>query len=224
MLVFILKNNINVYFRFIASCEIIIFLFLSDITIIQFYTKRKKSKNMEASTSSSSSKKSDSEKSLQCKICDKIFCKKSILKRHLQTHSEEKNYKCRHCGKAFKQHQGLIQHLRHVHPKETYTCELCNETISNQNYIDHLTFHRKEKRNTCETCGQSFQYKSELKTHLNTHGKSKCEFCDKIFDTEIFDQHVKNCIIKYFKCKFCERTFKWRNHLKRHIKTNHPKK
>ena len=74
-----------------------------------------------------------------CSHCGKSFMSKTLLRRHLRTHTGHKFYKCDHCGKSFTQNNGLQAHLR---------------------------IHTGDKPYRCEHCGRSFTHTSTLQEYL----------------------------------------------------------
>lgn len=146
--------------------------------------------------------------SLQQSIASSVFLQKSRIKiaPKISSGSGEKNsiVRCRDCRdeKIFKSTQGLWSHQRYRHPK----------------------IYKRQ----CEKCLRSFKHYDELKkhrgkTHAHQNNKIKCDFCEKMLQTEFErDNHVKKEHSgRRYQCQFCtyhtEKAKKW----KQHIKTAH---
>ena len=77
--------------------------------------------------SSMAFKKEASEDGNVCKICDKKFRTRVLLKQHGVTHTADKDYECDECGKKFKTSAILYNH-RGVH--NPLQCELCTFKVA----------------------------------------------------------------------------------------------
>ena len=75
----------------------------------------------------------------QCGECDKIFDKKSTLKKHLRAGHEEEKYVCNLCKQRFPQQNSFLKHMLTSHESIKYICkhECGYEAISQYN----LDFH-----------------------------------------------------------------------------------
>ncbi|KAI0089062.1 hypothetical protein BDY19DRAFT_993295 [Irpex rosettiformis] len=60
----------------------------------------------------------------ECHICGKRFGQRTVLKGHINTHTNEKPYKCpiSGCGKSFGDQSSCTRHKREKHSGERYTC------------------------------------------------------------------------------------------------------
>jgi len=102
---------------------------------------------------------SDGTNSFNCPICEKLFCNRYYLKKHILVHTNEMPYKCDDCGKLFRWHASLKNH----------------KTLE----------HKGENPMACKECGRCFKSVHSLKKHcLIDHGSAKifmCGSCPKYF-------------------------------------------
>lgn len=62
-----------------------------------------------------SNKRVKTPRRLECKLCEKIFTKKSNLERHMKSH-EKREYPCNYCDDIFDNHKERRLHaIEHVH-------------------------------------------------------------------------------------------------------------
>ena len=79
---------------------------------------------------------------VECEHCGKRFRDKSILTKHIRTHTGERPFECEHCGKRFAE-KGTLR--------------------------DHIRTHTGERPFGCEHCGKRFTLKHHLTRHIRTH-------------------------------------------------------
>ena len=171
-------------------------------------------------------KHSDQLEKFSCNICDAKFENESSLKRHLKIIDHEASMKisfvCANCDKVFKTRKELQMHkkkLNHYQGSEEIDLrkklkcseEGCNFSTSR---MDSLLRH---KRLVHGLFRKNFK---AIKKTLADSGKWTCSKCGKTFtsDSEI-QNHVIQC--KEIECEFCKKTFKLKQHLKRHILKKH---
>lgn len=61
----------------------------------------------------------------QCMICDKVFSKPSLLKRHMHLHTGTKPYQCEVCQSTFNQKNSLDVHMYTHSNIRPFVCSLC---------------------------------------------------------------------------------------------------
>lgn len=122
----------------------------------------------------------------------------------------------------------MLQHfLRNQHLKST------------PNHIDrktcHASFFISSKRNSLssvilgEFCGKQFSCLNNLRTHLYYHSEPKfiCDYegCDKkFFMRKLLKAHINvHRGQKDFACSYCEKSYFFQSHLKRHVISSHMK-
>ena len=67
-----------------------------------------------------------------CDICKIPFSEKSVLKKHVMTHTGEKPFKCDICGKAFTYKSNLRKHVMTHTGEKPFKCDICGK-YSQQN-------------------------------------------------------------------------------------------
>ncbi|CAH0731210.1 unnamed protein product, partial [Brenthis ino] len=173
-------------------------------------------------------------KRYQCRLCEKSYNTKSLLKMHVtEVHLDihVKNTRCEECGKMFKSNTALNVHIKIVH-KKIYACkcEVCGVTISNKyNLATHLTKHVDFKPFRCnfDGCTKRFKEKGTLKKHILVHYPEKqfeCKICNKKFTRVTrLNLHKKQHRLKTkcVTCDYCGTSFYNKNYLMSHIKKKH---
>ncbi|CAL1281163.1 unnamed protein product [Larinioides sclopetarius] len=98
-----------------------------------------------------------------CNICQKEFCLKGDLTRHLNSHNGVKPYECEHCNKTFTLKSNLRQHLTTHRMDKSFACPMCSKSFGNRRNLNlHLRRHEQARANfTCTKCGRSFLAKSD---------------------------------------------------------------
>lgn len=98
-----------------------------------------------------------------CNICQKEFCLKGDLTRHLNSHNGIKPYECEHCNKTFTLKSNLRQHLTTHQVDKNFACPMCSKSFGNRRNLNlHLRRHEQARANfTCTKCGRSFLAKSD---------------------------------------------------------------
>ncbi len=141
-----------------------------------------------------------------CRLCDKKFCVKSSLNRHMKIHDikkddlwhTEKPFHCSICGSTFLYEKNLRRHSKlHTCTEEMrYCCSVCERKFREEiNLVRHLRIHSNEKPFSCADCHFRFRQKGALIRHTRIHTKEKpysCTKCKKRFNRkESKDYHMK---------------------------------
>ncbi|CAG00066.1 unnamed protein product, partial [Tetraodon nigroviridis] len=142
---------------------------------------------------------------LQCEHCDQTFRFKSLLMRHLVSHTGLQPYVCVRCGERFKsqsicaQHESSCQHVSKVEESKTepesekqsvnvpkaegdkkYNCRFCTRTFMKaRNLRRHILTHNEVNPYRCKACNSCFSRYDHLKVH-QTHCKrdrTRLEVC-----------------------------------------------
>ena len=110
--------------------------------------------------------------------------------------------------------------------KPSFRCEKCDKDFSNIGKLKIHTdaIHLGIKKNKCQQCGRAFAQLRNLKSHIDTvHLKIKnakcenCENCDKTFrDKAMLTRHIKSVHYE-FTCQYCEKSFKYKYNLTVHM-------
>ncbi len=108
------------------------------------------------------------DKTLQCKICDKMFTQIYSLVLHIGAHTKNKPYKCDVCGQKF----DWYDHLK-THRKQTscfnFKCNICLKNFARK---ATLAFHQKahgQKPFSCKICRKDFTNNDSLSLHAAVH-------------------------------------------------------
>lgn len=143
---------------------------------------------------------------------------------------------CEICSRSFETLAALTMHMR-THSNEiiskesSFRCEICLKHFATAKTLkSHRIVHVDECPFSCDHCEMKFKRKTKLKAHmdrihLGVYKKYPCHLCEKIFNTSValnyhLVGHTDEC---NFKCSSCDRLFKHKSLLSRHIKIVHMK-
>lgn len=122
------------------------------------------------------------DKTFKCLHCTQRFRFKSLLLRHLFSHTGVHPYSCVHCGKGFKSRPMCLQHAA-----------LCQEDSNKKQakgqsdvaaYVLKEPSEGKEPEFKCKFCTKSFMKARTLRRHILTHNEVnpyRCKTCDSCF-------------------------------------------
>ncbi|XP_063630677.1 zinc finger protein 93-like [Cydia splendana] len=133
----------------------------------------------------------------KCQVCDYMASDPSILEAHVNRHHlKVKPYICSVCEKDFCGKLQLTRHMDTHYVTKNYSCEVCDKKFSNKICLRmHLRLHTGERPYYCEICAESFISASALKTHgIKRHSEKSipCPFCDRMFYIAVeMRQHFK---------------------------------
>ncbi|XP_065206485.1 zinc finger protein 1 isoform X2 [Planococcus citri] len=109
--------------------------------------------------------------------------------------------KCPHCFKNFVSYDVLKEHLQICRPDRpvAYPCVQCNAAFSTRDQLDkHEQLHSPNAQVSCKVCNKTFANVYRLQRHMISHDES--------------------AVLRKFKCPHCEKAFKFKHHLKEHIR------
>lgn len=164
------------------------------------------------------------DKPYTCSVCNKNFKVKSILTRHMKTHTGEKPYSCSVCGKSFIQRSYLQTHMNSHSGQKPYTCSFCGRGFTQVGNMNaHIRIHTGEKPHSCSDCGKSFREKADLLKHTVIHTGEKpyiCSVCHMKFSAQSnLTRHMKtHSGERPYSCTACGKRFIRRSHLIIHMK------
>ena len=184
----------------------------------------------------------------KCTECDKAFNLKSVLTKHMKTHTTETRLQCAVCNKVFIRRRDLARHeTTHVNGRK-YKCTECNEEFNTKStLIIHLKTHDNVTKYECDKCGKDFFIQDDLAQHLMDHttgqegdvaqdesknpsGRVKseerkyvCETCGKAFrDSHDLKRHVAIHLNKReHQCPHCDKAFNIKTTLRLHMMNAH---
>ena len=192
----------------------------------------------------------DGKHNLKCEKCGRVFKYRSLLNRHLLSHSLKKRHKCELCGKTCKTKQSLSVHMRVHNGKWPYRCSVCNKGFHHKIQMDkHASIHETAQSRTCPVCKKHFKYKGKLlfhmRVHTGHHPKHECHLCGQVYTfknhltyhmrsharNEPAEQRPQNLTEKTeavsqkkshptFKCSICAKIFKHRGYFKKHMEAH----
>ena len=168
---------------------------------------------------------------VQCESCQKTFCDRNALSRHLLYHGEPK-FQCDECPEKFRESMHLKRHKR-VHAGEISdenTCEICNKQMAS---LPGLIYHQRMyhdmsgKISVCNDCGRQYETSKLLKAHMRIHTKAykekryTCETCGKVYKSSVnLLLHFNTIHLgqRHFSCQTCQKLFTRASSLNAHKK------
>ena len=137
------------------------------------------------------------ENPVQCKICCKIYSKRSTFLKHVRVHDPYR-LKCSGCGKQFKHRNGLVGHLLTHSGQKPFSCRFCISTFAlKKNLVSHERFHTGDRPYECNQCEKKHKSKNGLDYNKTKHTGEKP-----------------------FSCISCKRKFASKSYAKKHEKTH----
>ncbi|XP_010867450.2 zinc finger protein 845-like [Esox lucius] len=137
-----------------------------------------------------------------CNVCGKILTCTSSLVRHMSSHSKERPFKCANCDKRFKYAYDLKKHQRELCKKMT-PGDLSQDGGQNmaepngnpqpEVFLGIAENQTQVDSRTCQVCGKILTFASQMERHLKSHSRARP-----------------------YNCATCERSFKYKDSLKKH--------
>ncbi|XP_061726953.1 gastrula zinc finger protein XlCGF46.1-like [Cydia pomonella] len=169
--------------------------------------------------------------SYQCHHCGERFTNKSVLKKHVHTHSPLHNaavgdyglerHQILHGGKKlYKKTHVIIQT-----GEKPFGCHCGYKSSLKSNLRRHLMTHTDEKPFRCSHCGQGFSRKAHLQTHLMSHTGEKPFTCSRCAykcrtKTGLRTHVMSHTGEKPFSCSHCSHKCKRKVDLQAHLITH----
>lgn len=138
------------------------------------------------------SARGQTEKSLECPVCKKVYNRSSRLRKHMTTHERlQKNnvFICEPCSMAFGAIEDIDEHCNRSHDDDSVNiskkelffvvcCEYCEYAfVDHHQLVKHKETHlNDEKPFKCGYCMACYETYSKLKTHKNTHISQQVKF------------------------------------------------
>ena len=110
-----------------------------------------------------------------CKICDKVFKIKHILKTHVSVDhlgvKSVKNHECITCKKTYIRLDHLKSHMHNVHEgQKDQKCDFCQKSFFLKGHLNvHLrVVHEGQRAHKCNFCRKVFSRSDTLKQHTSS--------------------------------------------------------
>ncbi|GFO17943.1 hypothetical protein PoB_004444800, partial [Plakobranchus ocellatus] len=169
-----------------------------------------------------------------CPICQYKAGTSSNLKRHMGIHKDIREHKCEICGLCFRQKIHLERHVKYKHEVKSVHCPLCDYVCANEQ--PDLKMHMKRKHSsgksgeplTCPECQVEVGSKKDLKQHMKFHKdgpelKLFCKECSFVTDCQsrLRRHSAIHSKLKPFQCGVCNYRAAQKEHVLRHLRTQH---
>lgn len=174
-----------------------------------------------------------SRQTFECCVCNKLFLRRHGFLVHIKKYHEDvtsKSYPCPFCEHIYTNQESLSEHCEQNHKIPVTVCPLCQSTIDEGGMKEHIesqhTITTIENENLGNSTG-SFQKNPGIpRKNSGVKITHKCDydFCEyettRVFQLQV---HVKgkHQNERPFSCPNCEKTFKQKDKVERHIKSVH---
>lgn len=170
----------------------------------------------------------------KCEKCQKSFCNKAKLQRHLFTHIPKELYtvSCYNCFKRFPSKYHFLVHLRITHSDLNHTCSVCGKVYKHQTSLtnhfrrEHCSGGKLDnpRRFICDICNKTFKYKNSLEAHimynhLKENKQYSCNYCNKKFikHSAMIRHKTSHTKIRPMPCPHCRKSFSRKYLLMNHM-------
>ena len=169
----------------------------------------------------------------KCKVCDKTFKHRSVLRSHAEIHVEGLFYPCQACSKICPNRKSLKNHFDNNHKVESksseqnYQSETTGSDRSANDIIDEIfktrTMNNKEESEKSQEYLHQHKLREVEELLIKENGAWKCKTCQKTFQKKDrvrrhAELHVSDLS---FPCKHCSEILTTRGRLALHIFNNH---
>ncbi|XP_048517162.1 zinc finger protein 1 isoform X2 [Dendroctonus ponderosae] len=155
--------------------------------------------------------------------CQPPVLTNAVIKEEELSASADYFIKCPQCQKGCQSFQALKEHMEIAHTDLTATSE---NSLSVTSAVSPTSLTGITGRYGCSQCNSSFSSKEHLEKHELLHSPNaqvSCKICNKTFANVYRLQrhmisHDESAILRKFKCTECDKAFKFKHHLKEHIR------
>ena len=135
-----------------------------------------------------------------------------------------RKYICRMCPHRSDSARGLTAHHQETHG--IVYCNICKRAFNNPISLRRHEYSHRERRFTCSTCSESFNFRSELNTHLIQHQRRSrhlCAFpkCGRLFKNKSdLSRHGKEHTTTAIQCPDCDYSSKDQRNFNSHRRSH----
>lgn len=142
-------------------------------------------------------------------------------------------YECRFCNKRHRTKEAHNDHENSHTGRRPHQCHICHKTYTTRSNMRlHVKSHTNNRKYSCHACEKSYVLCSSLKLHVREHHLSdtdprryfQCRICNVKFKTEKtlrYHNETHKNDVRMFSCDYCQRPYKRKDHLIRHMRINH---
>ncbi|CAG5081594.1 Similar to ZNF721: Zinc finger protein 721 (Homo sapiens) [Cotesia congregata] len=160
-----------------------------------------------------------------CDLCNKCYGRTSHLWKHVnRVHKGHKDVTCKYCLKTSASKDHLAAHIAKIHRYEPESKKVLKETNYKAPVVEEDTIHH------CEKCNKAFHKRYLLKRHMKgcqNYRKdpgallTRCRACERIFkDRASLQKHIENHHSSYT-CHLCNETITSKLGIMTHNRVNH---
>lgn len=136
-----------------------------------------------------------------CCFCQRVFSKRSVVKKHLDfVHCRPNKIFCDLCPKFFYTKNAISKHMK-GHSSKRFACSKCDYKSDFKNLFNqHMNTHAPKV--ACLICNKPV---SAMADHMKSHKpKVSCTVCQKLVHQVSIERHMKIHSVHPRKCKICE--------------------